>query len=180
MVSKYAIVLLSTLALTACGSGSSDSSGKTKSPSQSNGQIDNAKLDKALILKLVNEVRAKGYQCGSTYYKPAPAVKWNDTLEKVAYGHSLDMATKNYFTHDSQDGTKYYERISRVGYQASTSAENIGAGYNSVQSAINGWLKSTGHCENIMNANVTEMGVGYAYAKNSKWGHYWTMVLAKP
>lgn len=180
-MNKYVILLLSLISLTACGSGDSDSSGNTTPPSQSSNQVDNANtFDKALMLALVNEARAKGQQCGGTYYKPAPAVKWNDTLEKVAYNHSLDMATKNYFKHDSQDGTKYYERISKAGYQASTSAENIGAGYRSVQSAVNGWLGSTGHCANIMNANMTEIGVGYAYHKNSQWEHYWTMVLAKP
>lgn len=177
---KYAIVLFSVLGLTACGLGSSDSSGNATPQNQSSDQMNNAKFDKEFMLKLVNEARAKARQCGSTHYNPAPAVKWNDTLASVASNHSQDMATKNYFTHDSQDGTKYYERIRKAGYQASTSAENISAGRANIQSAIEGWLKSEGHCANIMNANMTEIGVGYGYNKNSQWKHYWTMVLAKP
>ena len=34
-------------------------------------------------------------------------------------------------------------------------------------------LDSPGHCENIMNGNVTEMGVATS-------GSYWTQVFAKP
>ena len=35
------------------------------------------------------------------------------------------------------------------------------------------WLKSAGHCENIMNANYTQLGAAGV-------NNYWTQVFARP
>lgn len=49
---------------------------------------------------------------------------------------------------------------------------------------MNTWMNSTGHRNNILNCEFTEIGVGYAYAANDPgtywYHHYWTQVFAKP
>ena len=36
-----------------------------------------------------------------------------------------------------------------------------------------GWLKSEGHCRNIMNGSFKELGVGYAANASSSYRTYW-------
>ncbi len=55
---------------------------------------------KSGFLKAVNDVRAKGVECGEYgYFKPAPALKWSDELFKAAYMHSWDMAKWSQVAH---------------------------------------------------------------------------------
>ena len=85
------------------------------------------------------------------------------------------MATNNYFSHTSQDGRTFDERIWDAGYSGSTPlGENIAAGQSTPQSVVNGWMSSSGHCKNIMKAGFEDIGVGYAFSGGSTYGHYWT------
>jgi uncharacterized protein YkwD len=118
-----------------------------------------APVDNAAMLKLVNQVRQKGCKCGSTYYKPAPALTWNSQLEAAAAVHSKDMYDNNYFSHTGQNGSSAGERIKAAGYTWSSYGENIAMGQRSASEVIKGWLTSPGHCANIMNPSFREMGM---------------------
>ncbi|MCT4601279.1 MAG: CAP domain-containing protein [Marinifilum sp.] len=124
-------------------------------------------IDSQLLIDLVNEVRASGTTCGSTYYPPVDAVSWNDKLEQAALNHSKDMYENDYFSHKSPEGSTLTKRLQKVEYSYSTAGENIARGYTSEQQVMNGWLNSQGHCANIMNASFKEMGV-------ARVGNYWT------
>jgi len=128
-------------------------------------------LNKKLMLQLVNEIREKGCQCGDTYYYPVPALEWNDQLEAAALAHSVDMYKKNYFSHTAPDGSRAGKRIEKAGYQWTAYGENIGSGYRREQEVVEGWLKSPGHCKNIMSRMYREMGVG-------RVGSLWTQAFA--
>lgn len=130
-----------------------------------------ATLDKTELTQLVNDARKKGCQCGNTWYPSAPAVSWNDQLEKAALSHSRDMSVNNYFSHDGKDGSDAGDRITKAGYSWRTYGENIGVGYKTEQEVISAWLKSPGHCKNLMNASYKEIGAG-------KVGSYWTLNAA--
>ena len=129
-------------------------------------------VNKAVLLQLVNTIRKKGCQCGNAWYAPAPPLAWNDQLEKAAAEHSLDMLQNNYFSHTGPNGAGAGVRIQEAGYRWRDYGENIAAGYQTEQEVIAGWLKSPGHCKNIMNRNYQEMGVGRA-------GNYWTQAFGK-
>ena len=49
--------------------------------------------------------------------------------------------------------------------------ENIANGYTAERSVVDGWIKSPGHCKNLMNKAYKEMGV-------AKIGTYWTQEFA--
>lgn len=123
-----------------------------------------------VMLGLVNGARAKGCTCGTTVMPPVPALTWNELLAKAAYDHSVDMKTNNYFSHTSISQTKPGDRIKAVGYKWSTYGENIAMGQTTEQIVMNSWLKSEGHCKNIMNKNFKDIGVGRS-------GNYWTQVF---
>ena len=135
------------------------------------GSVNN--LDSGLMLRLINEQRTAGCKCGDTDMPPVPAVQWNRLLAKAAYEHSVDMNTHRTLNHTSFDGRSPDQRIKATGYNPANWAENIAVGYANEQSVIKAWLQSKGHCTNIMNKNLTEVGVG-------REANYWTMVLARP
>lgn len=138
-------------------------------PSDNTGDV--STVNKTIMLQLVNEARQKGCQCGNTYYNPVPALSWNNLLEKAAYNHSNDMLQKNYFSHTAPDGSNAGVRIERAGYNWMAYGENIGLGYKNEKEVVEAWLKSPGHCKNIMDGKFREMGV-------AKAGGYWTQKLA--
>ncbi|TAF64494.1 MAG: CAP domain-containing protein [Cytophagales bacterium] len=125
------------------------------------------------MLDLINQTRTAGCVCGTTNMPPVAALKWNTKLEDAAYKHSLDMKTKNYFDHNNKEGQNPGARITQTGYSWSTYGENIALGYTTEKAVMDGWIKSEGHCKNIMNGSFTEVGVGRS-------GNYWTQVFAKP
>ena len=126
-------------------------------------------------LAKVNAARAVGRMCGTTWYPAAPPLVWNEALARAATGHSLDMATKNYFSHTSLDGRDFIDRIEAQGYTNwRAAAENIAAGQSTMASVMTTWLQSSGHCRNIMNARYKEIGMSVAYKSGSRYGTYWT------
>lgn len=129
-------------------------------------------LNQSQILNLVNEARASGVRCGNSNKPSVDQLNWNDAMAKAALDHSNDMETNDYFSHTGLDGSKFDERAKDAGYTGNPVGENIAIGYSSEEAVMNGWLKSTGHCNNIMNERATEIGIA-----RSDDGRYWTMVL---
>lgn len=127
-------------------------------------------VNKEVLLSLVNNVRVKGCNCGNTVMPPVPALSWNILLELAAAKHSKDMLDRKYFAHNSPNGVTPQARIADAGYKASWTGENIASGPTTETDVINGWLKSEGHCKNMMSANFKEIGVARA-------GNIWTQVF---
>ena len=130
-----------------------------------------ANPDQAKLLQLINDARTAGHTCGSTNKPAVGTVTWNDTLAVVAKKHSQDMDNKNFFTHTGSDGSTVEERIIREGYLPDYYVENLLKGGETEEVAIEAWLNSTDHCNNLMDAGVAEIGIGTA-------GPYWTLVMA--
>jgi uncharacterized protein YkwD len=132
------------------------------------------------VLDLVNEARAKKRKCGGTTYKARKALVWDETLGSVARAHSADMAKRGFFNHTNPSGLDPFERMKKAGYKYRSAGENIAAGYDTPETVVKAWLKSKGHCKNIMSAKFTELGIGYVEDEDSDWGYYWTEDFGKP
>lgn len=124
-------------------------------------------VNKSQLLQLVNDVRQKGCQCGETYYPSTTPVEWNSKLELAAYTHSSDMFKNKYFSHTGLNGSDPGARIDGAGYRWRHYGENIAMGYTTERQVVEAWIKSPGHCRNIMNKDYKEMGV-------ARVGDYWT------
>jgi uncharacterized protein YkwD len=90
-------------------------------------------------------------------------------LSTAARRHARDMATRNYFSHTSLDGSSFVDRIRRAGYlrgaRSWAVAENIAWGSGGLASpkAIGrSWMQSPGHRANILSRSYRELGVGVA------------------
>ena len=132
------------------------------------------------MLELVNQARAQPRQCGDKHFGAVPPVEWNDLLEKVAAQHAGDMAAKDYFSHAGREGSTPSQRVTRAGYRWRMTGENIAAGQPTPDAAVAGWIKSPGHCANLMNGAFTEMGVAGAVNAGSKLGVYWAQEFGTP
>ncbi|MEO6851734.1 MAG: CAP domain-containing protein [Mucilaginibacter sp.] len=123
------------------------------------------------FLKRINLARQKGCNCGGTYMPPAPPLIWNDQLADAAKGHAKDMSNLNYFSHTSKDGRTTADRVIAAGYafkgyKSFAVGENIAQGQMSIAEVMDGWLKSPGHCKNLMNSAFKEIGI-------AEVDHYW-------
>ena len=125
------------------------------------------------MLAYVNALRTKGCKCDGVQMPLVPALKWNKLLENSSIRHGKDMLTNNFFSHTGSDGSSMSKRATDAGYKWSALSENIAWGYKSLPSVIDGWVKSGGHCRNIMSATYTEMGA-------AKAGDYWVQDFGKP
>jgi len=115
--------------------------------------------EEAQVVTLVNAARA---QHGCDPLRVVPE------LADAAQGHSTDMADRDYFDHTTPDGVGFAERIVAAGYP-NPGAENIARGQRSPTQVMNSWMESEGHRENILNCQLTAIGVGL-----DKDGWYWT------
>jgi uncharacterized protein YkwD len=93
-----------------------------------------------------------------------------NTLGSAAEAHSRDMAKKNFFRHSNTG--KLVEQHGYTNWKAI--GENIAAGQQTAQQVFDDWRRSTDHDRNMRNKTFTDIGIGRAYSKNSKYGWYWT------
>lgn len=122
------------------------------------------------VIRLTNEQRAAA-GCGPL------AVSFK--LMTAARDHTRDMAQHNQMSHTGSDGSTVVVRYERVGYLWRMAAENVAAGYPSPADVVDGWMHSSGHRSNILNCNITEIGVGYALTPSGD-AAYWTQNFGTP
>lgn len=138
-----------------------------------------APVDEFDMLAEVNEARSRPRQCGAKHYDAAPPLRWVDELAEASQAHARDMAERDYFDHVTPEGQKPTDRLARTGYRWSLTGENIARGEMSADEALQGWLRSPGHCANIMDARFT--GMGFAVADGDRKGEvYWVQTFAAP
>jgi len=123
------------------------------------------------LLQLINNARANN---------GLPAYEVQEQLTKAARVLTDDMACNDFVDHTGSDGLDWFDRITAQGYNYRDAAENIRFGYGTVPSlAFNGWMSSTVHRGNILNANLTQIGIAYALNPQTG-GSYYTLVFADP
>jgi uncharacterized protein YkwD len=99
-------------------------------------------------------------------------------LMKLAEEHSRTMAARDKLDHDV--GKAFHQRIRGGRFDAKVAAENVSAGYHTLAEAFSGWRDSPPHRANMLNRNVTRMGIAAIYTPNSKYKVFWTLILAAP
>jgi uncharacterized protein YkwD len=110
-----------------------------------------------------------------------PALSNNQNLGTAAKTHASDMICNNYLSHVSLSGSTPEARVATQGYTASIVLENLYALPQSTpQSAFNWWMNDPTNRGNILNANVTELGIAYVTSPNSLLGSYFVVIFAKP
>lgn len=115
------------------------------------------------VIRLVNEIRQKN---------GLKALSYDWELSRVARFKSQDMKDNRYFAHSSPVYGTPFQMIRNFGISFRSAGENIARGYSTPQAVVNGWMNSSGHRANILNAGYTHIGVGYVSG-----GNYWTQMF---
>lgn len=105
-------------------------------------------------------------------------VRISPRLTAIATSQARAMAAADEMSHEVAGA--FPKRMEAGGYDAAIAAENIGAGYRSLAEAMRGWRDSPPHLANMLLPDVTEIGIASASGKASKYGIYWSLVLARP
>lgn len=130
------------------------------------------------ILQQINAIRS-GYGLA--------ALARQGQLDAAAMDYSLDMACNNrvdFTRHTDSRGGRWYERIEAQSYTYAKAFENVYVGNpaygGTPQTALNWWMNSRIHRDNILNPDISEVGIGYAYTETSDYGGYYTVDFATP
>ena len=116
------------------------------------------------LIELINKARADAGRAALTV---------NPKLSAAARAHSLDMACNNFMRHSGSDGSWTGDRLTGAGYTNPFYVELLAIGLP--QDAMNQWHIDKNQWNSVLNARVTEIGVGYAFSKFSAYGGYWTV-----
>lgn len=143
--------------------GDNGSSSTTPRQSESS-QADDAE---ALIHARINRIRSE---------EGLPELSRSEQLDEVAQYHSDDMAEKGYFSHTSPEGETLQSRYQQHGIGCA-GGENIfrtqstyGTSPESLaEIAVEGWMESPGHRENILRPKFSIEGIGVTFADNEAY-----------
>lgn len=102
---------------------------------------------RSAVVCLVNQERTRRH---------LPGLASDGRLDRSAQGWTNMMVTHRLFTH----GADFASRISAAGFDWSTVGENIAAGFRTPASVVHAWMRSTGHCQNILSPMYRMVGTG--------------------
>lgn len=102
----------------------------------------------------------------------------NSRLNAAAQAKANDMAAKNYWSHTTPDGREPWIFVQDAGYQYQKAGENLAYGFDSSQDTIVGWMNSPSHRQNMLDSNYTEVGFGFANARDYNSAGPETIVVA--
>ena len=124
------------------------------------------------IISLVNiERRNKGL----------PELATKNQIMSAASKKAQDMSSKSYFSHYSPAGKRGVSFISDQGYSYEKSGENLAVYFSTELEIVTAWMNSSGHRQNILNADFIHTGVAVAQGKYDNVDTFFVVQLfAKP
>jgi uncharacterized protein YkwD len=122
------------------------------------------------VLRLVNVERERA-GLGS--------LRHDQTLEDQATQYACEMIHYDFFAHvNPVTGTQLENRAEEFDYEYWIIGENLAAGQSSPAQVMSDWMNSTGHRNNILSAEFTELGVGIR--TGGSYGTYWVQEFGRP
>lgn len=121
------------------------------------------------VLRLVNIERDK---VGAAH------LVLDGALCDAANMRAIEMDYSGNFSHTRPNGSDCFTVFSFCNISFYTCGENIAAGYPTPAAVVDGWMNSTGHKANILNAAFTKMGLGYSTGGGGEYGRYWAQEFA--
>ena len=90
----------------------------------------------------------------------------NSELTRSAEAKVADMIEKNYFEHETPEGYNVEHFVDDAGYEYITVADNLASGdFVDAEALVVAWMNSPGHRANILNHDVSEIGIAVSYAE---------------
>ncbi len=104
-------------------------------------------------------------------YPPVPPLAFDPHLLASSKEHSIDMATAGVQQHDGTDGSKFFDRITKAGYQYSFCSENIfsyaeSPEYCNAAFAIDWGNADLGHRKALLDLDGAKRDIGISIVEN--------------
>ncbi len=98
--------------------------------------------------------------------KDLSALALNADLARAAQAKAEDMVRRNYWSHNTPDGSPPWVFIADTSYSYQKAGENLAFGFADSDTTVRAWMNSTGHRANILDSAYQEVGFGYADSDN--------------
>lgn len=109
-----------------------------------------ANIPVAQVVELTNQKRTdNGLQ----------SLAFNEKLAQAAQAKGADMLQKNYWAHISPDGTEPWAFFKSAGYSYKYAGENLARDFSNPSSAVDAWMASPSHRDNLLSPKYTEIGI---------------------
>lgn len=105
-------------------------------------------------------------------------IRVNSRLNGLAVSQARAMARANRMSHAVNGG--FRGRLIASGYDARTAGENIAAGQKTFSAVLTAWQNSPPHRHTLLLRDAKEMGIGIAYAPDTRYKTFWALVVAAP
>lgn len=110
-----------------------------------------ANISPSEVIRLTNAQRAAN---------GLSALTENSSLDSAAIAKGNDMIAKGYWAHFAPDGTSPWTFFTSFGYKYQYAGENLARDFSDASGAVNAWMNSPTHKENILNPHYKEIGIG--------------------
>ncbi|HLI58937.1 MAG TPA: CAP domain-containing protein [Solirubrobacteraceae bacterium] len=111
------------------------------------GRVPRAAIERATVCLLNHERTERGL----------PRLRASRLLTRSAQRWTNTMVRERAFTH----GADFSARITAVGFDWQRAGENIADGYRTAAGAVRAWMRSVGHCQNILTPVFRDVGAGF-------------------
>ena len=102
------------------------------------------------VVRLTNDKRAEA---------GLPPLAYSSDLARAAQEKGNDMIAKDYWAHVAPDGTQPWYFFNDVGYKYRYAGENLAKDFSTAQAAVDAWMASPSHKENILSAKYDDIGI---------------------
>lgn len=106
------------------------------------------------------------------------ALTLNSKLNSAAQAKANDMADRDYWSHNTPDGTEPWHFFNQAGYKYYKAGENLAYGFLTSSQTISGWMNSASHKANMLDSEFTEVGFGFINAADYQDQGNQTIVVA--
>lgn len=123
---------------------------------------ENTEDEKATVEYVLNKINSIRQESGIA------SLTLDDLITSTAQTKSDDMVTNNYFSHTSPTYGTPFEMLQNAGVTYKTAGENI-AGNSSIDEAIESFMSSSTHSQNILSNSYNYIGIGIS--QSDKYGY---------
>jgi len=103
----------------------------------------------------------------------------NGQLDNAAQAKANDMVARDYWSHNTPDGSPPWVFITNAGYNYQSAGENLAYGFTTSGDTITGWMNSAEHRANMLNGSFSDVGFGFANSANFNGSGPETVVVAE-
>jgi uncharacterized protein YkwD len=109
-----------------------------------------------------------------------PALTLDPKLNAVAAETARELARRDQLRTELHTPEGLARRLEAADYEVERAAENLGAGYPTLEMAVEGWKGSRGHNRNLLRRDMTHVGIGLAVTDRGVFKSYWVLLFSRP